>query len=76
MKIYSNFNDELVELIEISLLVNNIDDLIEFKEFINFCIEGMQNNVNFNHEHLSDFLANKKLNSTEFPEIIICKAVD
>ncbi len=74
MKIYSNLNDELVELTEVSLLVNNIDSLIEFREFIDFCIEGMQSNANFNHEHLSDFLANKKLNPTEFPEVIICKA--
>ena len=76
MKIYSNINNELMELKEISLMVNNVDDLIQIKEFIDFCIKGMQSNANFNHEHLSDFLDNKKLNSIEFPEIIICKAID
>ncbi|MDR0579902.1 MAG: hypothetical protein LBG21_04800 [Campylobacteraceae bacterium] len=44
---------------EVALIVN-FDELLKFKEFIDFCIEGMKTNDKFSHEHFSDFLQYKK----------------
>ncbi len=73
MKIYSSINDELIELKEVSFLIENTDDLIKLKEFVDYCISGAKNNVDFSHEHFGDFLDSRKYTLGEQPEIIVCK---
>jgi hypothetical protein len=69
MKIYSNTEDELIELEEISLEINNIEELVMLKFFIEKCIVDIKNNKKFNHEHFSDFFSDRYIN--ELPELII-----
>jgi DNA integrity scanning protein DisA with diadenylate cyclase activity len=71
MKIYSNIDDDLLELGEISFLINDVEELVKLKEFMEKCILDMNNNTEFNHEHFSDYLNNKQ--SDEMPEVIVCK---
>jgi hypothetical protein len=78
MEIYSCIDDEQEAMkptiIELAL---TFDELLKFKEFIDFCVEGMKTNDEFSHEHFSDFLYNKKykLQNDDEKEIVIYKNV-
>ena len=81
MEIYSYIEgvEEQKKTNEVALIIS-FDELLKFKEFIDFCVEGMYTNKRFSHEHLSDFLYNKKYISTySLPNnqyFIIYKSID
>jgi hypothetical protein len=61
MEIYSYIDgvEKSIKPNEVALLFN-FDELLKFKEFIDFCVEGMRINDEFSHEHFSDFLYYRK----------------
>ena len=57
MRIFTNINDEVVELNEVSIVVEDLSDLTKLKQFLIYCKEKIEKNV-FEHEHFNDFLDN------------------
>lgn len=72
MKIISSEDNEFKELEEIVLSLNNKNELLILKDFIDNCINEMNSNEYFEHEHFSDYIERKKIKN-EFPEIIVYK---
>jgi hypothetical protein len=60
MEIYTYIKETLIELDSEVTFVVSLDELLKFKEFVDFCIEGIKTNDKFSHEHFSDFLQYKK----------------
>ncbi|MDR3177560.1 MAG: hypothetical protein LBT96_01115 [Campylobacteraceae bacterium] len=78
MEIYGHFEGtkKAIKPDEVALLFT-FDELLKFKEFIDFCVEGMRTNDEFSHEHFSDFLYYRKykLHNDDKKEIVIYKYI-
>ena len=72
MKIFFQKENEFIELDEISLLINDIEELKELNSFFKKCIDEMERN-DYDHNHFSDFIENKNILRKNVPEIIVCK---
>ena len=55
MKVFSNINNELIELSEVSILIEDKNDLMKLQQFLDYCNKKIDENLLF-HEHLNDFL--------------------
>ena len=55
MRIFTNINDEVVELNEVSIVVEDLSDLTKLQQFLIYCKEKIEKNE-FDHEHFNDFL--------------------
>ncbi len=51
---YKEDSDEIIELKEITLQMNS-KDLRELSRFLTACAEALENNIDWEHEHISDF---------------------
>lgn len=58
MKVFSNVNDELVELSEVSILIKTKNDLIKLQQFLDYCNKKIDDNLLF-HEHFNDFFSDR-----------------
>ena len=74
MKIFFRKEDEFIELDEISLLINDIEELKELSSFLKKCVNEIERN-DYDHNHFSDFIENKNIQMKNVPELIICKRI-
>ena len=70
MKLYSNVNEKLLELNEVTISIKNSKELEILRDFIEKCLQDIKNNSDFEHEHLIDYVENKNLKCND---IIIYK---
>lgn len=72
MKIIISKEENFIELDEIVLSIDTKNELLVLKGFIDNCINEIDSNKYFEHEHFSDYIRRKKIKD-DFPEIIIYK---
>jgi hypothetical protein len=70
MKINICNKKKYIEQKEITLIINDLNELHILKKFLNNCINEMEKNEYLDHKHFSDYLDSKKI-SNNFPDIII-----
>jgi len=73
MKVFSNINNELIELSEVSILIKDKNDLIKLQQFFDYCNKKIDKKLLF-HEHLNDFWNDRDDMSTS--DIIIVHQVE
>jgi len=76
MRIYTNYNDEILELNEVSFSITTYEELILLKSFIKQCINDIKEDDFFEHKHFSDYLEENKTHDDNCIDIIIYKEKD
>lgn len=61
MKLYTNINDELKELNEVTICIETEEELASLKDFFVKKLKEMNNNSKFEHTHYKDFIQNEML---------------
>jgi len=64
MKIFTNINNKVMELNEISILIEDMSDLTKLQQFLIYCQEKIEKNV-IDHQHFNDFSNNHDNSSSD-----------